>query len=445
MFTVFACKDAGNPPPAEESASPGTFFWAQKVQQGDTGWYQVPATLRAEGTYSKVYVENANSAVVTDALAASIAAEFDANVFIDISSTFGSTGDFNGDGKVTLLILDIIDDYDTSGGYVAGYFHSGNEYSRDSFPYSNEQEMLYMDLNPGDPGDPDFNQTMAHELQHLINFYQNVFVQSPSGVMDTWIDEGLSSAAEYVYRDSHVQWKIDVYNNPGPIQTDIGNGKNFVKWEGLLANYSTVYLFFQWLRIQASNKTGIYREILDGPGNDYTAVETAASARIYVGTTPWQQVIRDWLAANQLSSTGTSLAPYNYGGEISLNPPLNDGGAALTLAPGEGVYVAIAGSNDQTPNAVINYAGIDTSTDVVDSTATLDSLYTYSGDILLSYNSVPDPLGSSGTTGTLPSASILPPDDQTVSLASRSLVPGEGKRYPIDAVLHPEGPLPAGR
>ena len=100
VFLFFSCKDAGNPPlVVEESSSVGTVFWAQKVQQSDTSWYQVPATLRAVGTYSKVYVENANSAVVPDALAESIAAEFDANVHPVITSTFGATGDVNGDRK----------------------------------------------------------------------------------------------------------------------------------------------------------------------------------------------------------------------------------------------------------------------------------------------------------------------------------------------------------
>ena len=60
--------------------------------------------------------------------------------------------------------------------------------------------MLYMDCNPGNPAATTFNLTMAHELQHLVNFNQKVFVQGSPAGQDTWINEGLSNAAEYVYR-----------------------------------------------------------------------------------------------------------------------------------------------------------------------------------------------------------------------------------------------------
>ena len=64
-----------------------------------------------------------------------------------------------------------------------------------------------------------------------------------SSEQDTWINEGLSSAAEYVYKGSHITDKINYYN--ADPNTYIAQGLNFLTWLNYYENYSTVYLFFQ--------------------------------------------------------------------------------------------------------------------------------------------------------------------------------------------------------
>jgi hypothetical protein len=79
--------------------------------------------------------------------------------------------------------------------------------------------------------------------------------------VDTWINEGLSTAAEYVYAGDPAG-RVRYYNDD-PLGT-IQIGNNFFYWGGIwdsdiLADYTTAYLFFQWLRMHSSNGIGIYK------------------------------------------------------------------------------------------------------------------------------------------------------------------------------------------
>lgn len=103
------------------------------------------------------------------------------------------------------MLLDIKDGFEPSSsvGYTAGYFYPVDMYSNTSLRQaninikSNETDMLYIDIYPGVPDSETTLSTVAHEFQHLVNF--GVSARRRSSVMDTWIDEGLSTAAEHLY------------------------------------------------------------------------------------------------------------------------------------------------------------------------------------------------------------------------------------------------------
>lgn len=90
--------------------------------------------------------------------------------------------------------------------------------------------------------------------------------------MDTWMDEGLSMAAEQIYENQALQDRIDYYN----YDTDITNGHSLLYWDydgDTLANYSLSYLFMQYFKIQCGQGDRIFKELIDDPHSDYQAVQ----------------------------------------------------------------------------------------------------------------------------------------------------------------------------
>lgn len=399
--------------------------------------YVVTTRLVYEGNSCKVY-KDIEDTFMNDTAAAAMGLEFDGNIYSRLVPVFGVPSDVDGDGKIILLILDIRDGgSDTS--YVAGYFDPYNEFdpaSNAAYQYSNECEMLYLDTNPGAENAAVFKETMAHEFQHLINFNQKVFVQGSQAGFDTWIDEGLSSAAERIYSGVQVQDKIDYFNVD--YFHDIAKGQRFIAWDRgnyntVLGSYSTVYLFFQWLNIQSTNDNSIYKVIVDSGYDDYRAVE---AAKVYItgftGST-FSDLLRDWNIANLLSQ-GSGL--YGYKGEITTtvsyinvaadNPRYPAAGSTLNMLPGECVY-AKATDTTLADTANIKAAGVDTAASTIDTDGTV-----YTGNVLIVYNMVSDAAAAASLTGALPPLSA--------SVNSLKSVRGTGftvKRYPVDRVLKP--------
>lgn len=356
----------------------------------DDTWYDVSAQLLGSGDHVEVFVEDGHG--ITASTAAAIADEFDDNIYDMIHENFATEVDVDGNGKVILLLLDIVDGFTGSGGYVAGYFDPTHMFSTSTEVNSNEADMLFMDVDPAVPGSDEFYSTIAHEMQHLVNF--SVTYLDDQTIQDTWINEGLSSGAEYLYAGGHITSRIDYYNND-PVGT-IVFGNNFYIWYGFwelgaptpdpLANYATVYLFFQWLRIHASNDTEIYSDILTSDYRDYRAVVDAAEARIDLSLDTWEEVLGTWMQANLLTAyEGAGLQ--GYGGEIALTSWVfeNTGGGSGDLSSGEGVAVATASDAFSYPGGSgenIRYQGIDIANKTVDSTGP-----NYDGDVVIAFNS----------------------------------------------------------
>jgi hypothetical protein len=176
--------------------------------------------------------------------------------------------------------------------------------------------------------------------------------------MDTWIDEGLSAAAERIYLGKHNSGRVSQFTQSETVR----QGNNFFVWgdrpDNILDEYSTVYLFFQWLRIQ-SGGTEIYKNIIASSYSDYRAVTGAISGGFAAAldSTSWETLLRSWFAANYLNSP-TGL--YGYHGEIPTLKVYALGGKTQQLLPGEGVY-SITGATPALPSSGgsnIKYAGL---------------------------------------------------------------------------------------
>jgi hypothetical protein len=395
-------------------------FWAVDMRTGK--YYQTRADLLAEGQYCKIWVEQDSRERTGSAVAQAVARDYDENIYPKMRDHFGlqfTEKDQNGlvisrkntleladwladrDGKLSILLLDIKDGYNSSvsGSYTAGYFSSANFYQQSN---SNLADMIYVDTYPGEPGKPGGNVTLAHETQHLMNFITSSQLRrndSATYPMETWIDEGLSSAAEYIYLGDHPKDRY-LWFNKDPKGT-IARGNNFFVWgnyqdDSKLDDYATVYLFFQWLRLQ-SGGTGIYKNIMTSPYSDYHAVAGAADKSMpgngYAG---WDTLLKTWMAANYIKAPSGKYGYQNDGGLNEVQAKIAPGGiTALQLLPGEGVY-SIAGKEltsyynaGSGPN--IKYAGL------VKPAGIVDDKSPYLGGVLLTYNANTDPKGTRET------------------------------------------------
>jgi hypothetical protein len=250
-------------------------FWVTNLDTNTD--YQIGARLAYSGTKANVWVNNNQ---ISDTDAEKLGKEFDEKIYSSVTSNFGFPSDVDADGKVNILTYDIQDGFSGSGGYVAGYFWAGDLYSMTN---SNKSEIFYIDTYPAMGSSiKDVTrayETLAHEFQHMVNFNENVFLEGSYDNMDTWLNEGLSMAAEQIYSGTGLQDRIDYYNSSSSIQ----NGHSLLYWDDYgdtLSNYSLSYLFVQYVKKQANQGDKIFKEILMDPSNDYKAIENVAKKYI---------------------------------------------------------------------------------------------------------------------------------------------------------------------
>jgi hypothetical protein len=459
MLAIVSCPDAPSGPNNPEGSNGSNSnevvtrkFWAQNSASSPPTFYQLDADRLASNSICEIWAERgsgvntATANIVADAykiVYTKMMPAFGYTVDVQVGSTVKNMNtmeiahylatDKTSGAKLTILLLDIKDGYTPEvGSYVGGYFHAVNLLKNDpsdpSFK-SNELDMIYLDTYPSVPGSPDSNGTLAHEMQHLMNFVTSFVLianKKRTTVMDLWIDEGLSSAAEWIYSGEHPKGRWEYYNEDK--SGLIKEGNNFFIWnnhkDNPLANlddYATVYLFFQYLRLHANNSNKIYYDIHTSTSSDYQAVTTAAS--INASHNKWPTLLRDWHAANFTNAT-TGL--YGYKNETDLKtvkaPMLPGGTTTVNLFPGEGVYSKTTTAESvPAPTVYIKYAGLNSGSGIPNETTG------FANGARLTYNVNTDINGGAvtgDTTGIAPSPSIgisTPVGSSSVQIASNKL------------------------
>lgn len=353
-LVFFSCEE-----PLKVPSTPNGNFFSKDFR--DNSSYRITAGLLAKGEYCEVWAERKSGVNVTTAK--NMADTYDKKIYPRMMEVFGFPAEVNGeslnpveyanwisngrgDNKLTILLLDIKDNYKekVNEAYIAGYFWSGNLYNGSD---SNRRAIIFIDTNPGKAGDEEAYATLAHEMQHLMNFVSSL-VHQRKGIVDTWIDEGLSAAAEWVYLEKHVERRIKWFNNEyNDTKGLIDKGNNFYVWNNHLDNqyavlddYATVYLFFQWLRLQAE-KPDIYYDIITSQEYNYQAVTNAIDKKVpNQGYSDWGTLLKTWLAANYINAPDS---PYGYSNDRVLLERIKTGYmpfgvTSIDLYPGEGVY-----------------------------------------------------------------------------------------------------------
>jgi len=385
-------------------------YWA--FNNATSRYEQVTADLAYDGVRCRIWVER--GADVSAATAKSVANTFDGTIYPKLMNTFGIYGNItsygeiiahntmeladwlgDGDGKLTILLLDIKDNYNpgVNESRVTGYFSAYD--LMEGWEYSNRADILYIDTNPERPGSTESYKTIAHEMQHLMNFVTSVLARFRDNTvyqMDTWINEGLSVIAEWVYSGQYSESRWTYYNaDPSGL---LRYGNNFYIWGNRtnehhyaeLDDYSTVYLFFHWLRLQTGG-TRIFTNLISSKEYNYLAVTEAADNAIGgAGYDDWGTLLKTWLSANYINA---SSGPHGYMNDRTLRNikahTVPQGIQNIMLYPGEGVY-SLTRTGFPWPDAGenIRYAGL------VSRTPWVNDTETYSGGALLTYNVNPD-------------------------------------------------------
>jgi len=450
-------KNSNSSEDSKESVDPNFGnFWATNFRTEKD--YRVEADLYASGNYCNVWVEKDSG--VSASRAREVANHYDnliypkminsfsvrniTHKFGNNNLTFDNIMEFadwlvDEDGKLCILLLNIKDNYNgtTNTSYVAGYFWSGDFFQGNN---SNQRDMIYIDTKPGldsDKIDETFK-TLAHEMQHLMNFATSLFLRAPKNeqgqitglsYMDTWIDEGLASAAEWVYSNNYSQDRISWFNNNGQKNSStvkglIDKGNTFFVWNNykesnyaILDDYATVNLFFQWLRLQSNNN--IYSQIIKSEYVDYRAVTNAFNTAASVNYS-WDELLKAWLAANYINA---STGPYGYNNDSVLRtirvPAPKSIAINISLAPGEGVYSKTTSNPNPPAGNNIKYAYL-TSTALSSTHQTNSAMLTYNANTSISGQSE-----TGRTTGT-PITSVSISEE-------RSLIPEFSGPYRIGA------------
>ncbi|TVR53155.1 MAG: hypothetical protein EA426_18145 [Spirochaetaceae bacterium] len=264
------------------------------------------------------------------------------------------------DKTITILLYDILNDNSTTGG-VVGYFWSKDnilfdpddpdaERDESIVGTSNERLIFYIDSVLLATPDPDtawtpedfwpqqILVTLAHEFQHMINFYQRPILRGVES--QTWLNEMLSLMAEDL-----VAQKLDV---PGPRgmlhgggdagsseDADFGgrlnlyaywNDLDFTYWppigspgdnDRVLISYAHAYAFGAYL---ARNFGGaaFLRDAVQNSLPSRGAVEYAVRANSDVEFDTLNDLLLPWAAAGLLSRFEHQESPlvYNTGGWI---------------------------------------------------------------------------------------------------------------------------------
>ncbi|MDR2510392.1 MAG: hypothetical protein LBC77_07100 [Spirochaetaceae bacterium] len=318
-------------------------FWASTTDNGSV--YKVYADKMVEGESCIIYAER--GAKITADVCEDAASEFDMKIHSTIVNNFGTYIDVDENGKVILLLLDI---KDGNTGQIGGYFQP--KHMVKGGEYSNGADMLFIDINPQKAGSKEFYSTMAHELVHLIHYSQTTGLKRPA--KETWINEGLATAGEYLYAanggsvkyrgdpNERIPYAIAVYQKLIANVSREMRVSSFFEWDSTIMDYSTAFLFFQWLRIHAKSGAGIYKKILsyDSPNHNCITESIKSSvseedSELEFSTAPlatldplatvwdWKTLLKAWYISNYYSDNTETSFFFNYGGSQLVTDAIN--------------------------------------------------------------------------------------------------------------------------
>ena len=290
---------------------------------------QISVTRQINSTLCNIYVHDdiwnvtVNSVDVEylrTAFEDSTAADPTKGVYELDTEMFGLTSDVDDNGKTNILIYNI-DDED-----INGYFSPSDILGG---AYSNNMELLYIDDNPHNAG---INSsycyaTLAHEFQHLIHCNHD-------SNESTWVNEGLSSFAQWVNGWISPYWMMLFTQNPD---------NNLVQWNAG-ADYPQSYLFMHYLyEHYVIEEENIIYNLVHTLQNSTDGLDAALLETGWGTDVTSKDVFNNWVIANHINDPVFLDGWYSYS-----DNPIGTGQFALTNTAEHSSYPV--SSNDVSMN-----------------------------------------------------------------------------------------------
>jgi len=352
------------PAPAETAttASPGSFCVARGLDFSHH--VRKPATLVVSTAAADLYVDDDDLGEYEGPELTALAQTFASSVQPAVFSAFGSPSDVDGNGKVLVVLTHELGAH-LNGGWLIGYFgnadlvHGRDETADCSGSGSNHGEIVY--LNDPLAGAANgyarqdlfqsvYPATLAHELQHLINFARRCVARACNGAQEVWINEALSKVAEdlagFGWNSAGGRAEGTAYLSRAAGQLRGYDGRSLTRWEGdPIGNYQGVHSFLRLFTDRFG--MGVASRIAASRGGA-SGVEEALGL-------PMAFAMAQWATALLLSNE--EGAPYSFSG--ASWSPLHDRLRHLdTRAPGplslrgDGISAVLSGAGAGGPARV---------------------------------------------------------------------------------------------
>jgi hypothetical protein len=195
-----------------------------------------------------------------------------------VTDVFGPAPDVDGDPRVLIVVLDILDSPFTGSTFI-GYFDTNNQTGQAM------REIVYMDTNPLEIDSDLARATLAHEFQHMIHWQGD---QDE----DKWIDEGCSEYAELAcgYKDT----------TEAAGETFLGvPNVSLTSWDDLPFDFDQTFLFMTYFAQRFGESTMI--ALVE---NDLNSIEGVNATLSTMGEVRFDELFFDWTAATYFDGEG---------------------------------------------------------------------------------------------------------------------------------------------
>ncbi len=248
---------------------------------------QVEAELRFTSNHAYFYVEKNIWQSDWQNYLQKIGQEFDQNIYPKLTENYGSEWNpgIDNDPRITILITSMSEQ-------AGGYFNPNDGFLKTEIPTSNQAEMIY--LNSSNLTSSLFKSFLAHEFQHLINFYQKKKLRWLDE--EVWLNEALSEYSPTLagydepYQNSNLEKRVTSFLK------DPSN--SLTEWLNNMYDYSAANLFMQYLVDQQGVE--VLKKITT---SDQVGVKAIAD---------FEQVFSDWAVTNYLNNCDLDNGKYCY-------------------------------------------------------------------------------------------------------------------------------------
>jgi len=214
--------------------------------------------------------------------------------------------------EINILLTDL-NKNSSSQNVVVGFYYAKDNFTKNMYDGSNERLMIYLDANVYSNIDPywknEIYRTLAHEFQHMINFYQKSFIYGSGS--ETWLNEMLSETTEdlvsvnldligprEIEASDPTASAVGISVGRYPYFNNYGLNMSLNSWKYNIYDYSKVNAFGAFLTRKYGAK--VLHEIMHNSYRGYEAIEYGVSS-VLGYEVKIEDILQEWAAAIVLS------------------------------------------------------------------------------------------------------------------------------------------------